>query len=80
MTRQKKEIIKKIDEIHAFIEADSQLGCGFAPADFYAPLEEEAWELREELARLSHYGSAMEMMMDERGQIPYNADTTIPFR
>ena len=33
MTRQKKEIIKKIDEIEMFIAADEELGCGFAPAD-----------------------------------------------
>ena len=67
MTRQKKEIIKKIDEIERFIAADTELGCGFAPAGFYAPLEEESGRLREELARLSHYGSAEEMMQDARG-------------
>lgn len=66
MTREKKEIIKKIDEIERFIEVDEQLGCGFAPTDFYRPLEEKAWELREELAHLSHYKNAMEMMYDTR--------------
>ena len=67
MTRQKKEIIKHIDEIENFIAADEELGCGFAPAGFYEPLEQEAWNLREELARLMHYDNAMEMMMDPRG-------------
>ena len=67
MTRQKKEIIKKIEEIENFISADEQLGCGFAPAGFYDPLEKQAWDLREELARLSGYSNAMEMMMDTRG-------------
>ena len=67
MTRQKKEIIKKIDEIERFIEVDTQLGCGFAPADFYAPLEQQIWDLQEELARLSHYPDAMAMLMDTRG-------------
>lgn len=67
MTRQKKEIIRKINEIECFIEADEELGCGFAPAGFYDPLEQKAWELREELARLSHYKDAMEMMYDTRG-------------
>ncbi len=76
MTRQKKEIIKKIEEIERFIEADEELGCGFAPADFYEPLEQKAWELREKLAHLSHYKDAMEMMYDPRGLsregIPFN--------
>ena len=76
MTRQKKEILRKIDEIEAFIAADEELGCGFAPADFYRPLEEREWALREELARLSHYGSAEEMMYDTRGC----RDEDIPFR
>ena len=67
MTRQKKEIIRKIDEIENFISADSALGCGFAPADFYQPLEQEAYRLQEELAHLSHYGSVEEMMFDPRG-------------
>ena len=70
MTRQKKEILRKIDEIEAFIAADEELGCGFAPADFYAPLEEESGRLYEELAHLRHYESGMEMMMDSRGMSP----------
>ncbi len=36
---------QKIDEIEAFIAADEELGCGFAPAGFYAPLEKEAYRL-----------------------------------
>ena len=67
MTRQKKEIIKKIEAIENFIAADEALGCGFAPAGFYDPLEKQAWDLREELARLSGYENAMQMMMDTRG-------------
>ena len=66
MTRQKKEIIRKIDEIEAFIHADEQLGCGFAPAGFYDPLYEQIYALEGELARLSHYGSVEEMYMDDR--------------
>ena len=76
MTRQKKELIKKIDEINAFIGADSELGCGFAPAGFYSPLEEEAGRLEEELAKLMHYPDAMTMMMDDRGMV---YDPEIPF-
>lgn len=67
MTRQKKEIRRKINEIHAFIEADEELGCGFAPAGFYDPLYEEIHALEEELAHLSHYDCYEEMMMDTRG-------------
>ena len=67
MTRQKKELIWKIDEIQAFIGADEELGCGFAPAGFYEPLEQEADRLFEELAHLRHYENSMEMMMDMRG-------------
>ena len=67
MTRQKKELIRKIDDIQNFIAADDALGCGFAPADFYRGLEEEAWELEEQLARLRGYRDANAMMMDTRG-------------
>ena len=41
MNREKKEIIKRIDDIERFINADMELGCGFAPADFYDPLYRE---------------------------------------
>ncbi len=73
MTRQKKELIKKIDEIEAFIHADEELGCGFAPAGFYDPLYEEIAGYQDELARLSHYSSTEEMLYDTRGckGIPY---------
>ena len=66
MTRQKKELIKKIEEIENFIRVDRELGCGFAPSGFYTPLEQEVYDLREELARLSGYDSFMEMATDER--------------
>ena len=67
MTRQKKEIMKKMDEIEEFIAVDMELGCGFAPPNAYDDLYTRIWLLHEELARLSHYGSAMEKMMDTRG-------------
>ena len=75
MTRQKKEIMKKIDEMHRFILADEELGCGFAPAGFYDPLYKQINDLEEELAHLSHYTNAMAMMMDSRGRI----DPEAPF-
>ena len=55
MTRQKKEILKKIDEIQTFIAVDEELGCGFAPAGGYDELYERIWKLEEKLAHLSHY-------------------------
>ena len=67
MTRQKKELLKKIDEIQNFIAVDEELGCGFAPAGFYDDLYHQIYGLQEQLAHLSHYGSVEEMMMDNRG-------------
>ena len=69
MTRQKKELIRKIDEIENFISVDTELGCGFAPADFYQPLEEEAYRLQTELAHLQHYPDAESMFYDPRGMV-----------
>jgi hypothetical protein len=66
MTRQKKEILKKIDEIREWIAVDEELGCGCAPANFYAPLYEQIHELEEQLAKLSHYNSVAEMYNDDR--------------
>ena len=80
MTRQKKEILKKLEEINNFIEVDMQLGCGFAPVHFYDPLYEEMHELEEELAKLRHYESAEEMFYDERGCIPCEEDPDLPFK
>lgn len=69
MTRQKKELIKKIDEISTAIAVDMELGCGFAPAGAYDSMYEERYKLEEELAQLSHYSSVEEMWMDTRGQV-----------
>ena len=76
MTRQKKEITKKIEEAWRFIEADTQLGCGFAPAGFYEPIERQIYEWEEELAGLRHYASVEEMYSDLRGcenDLPFTA-------
>ena len=70
MTRQKKEIIKKIEEIEIFIAADEELGCGFAPAGAYDDLYKKIDGLQEQLAKLQHYDSVEEMMLDPRGTIP----------
>lgn len=78
MTRQKKEILRKMDEINEFIAVDEQLGCGFAPAGFYRDLEEKLWSLGEELARLCHFDSYMDYLMDDRGLQAF-ADEGLPW-
>ena len=52
MTRQKKELHKKIQAIEDFIAVDTELGCGFAPAGFYETLYAEINGLQEQLASL----------------------------
>ena len=76
MTRQKKELLKKINEAWEFIEADTELGCGFAPADFYEPIERQIYEWETELAKLRHYESTEAMYYDQRGlkaDLPFTA-------
>ena len=80
MTRQKKELIKKIDKIEMFIEADMKLGCGFAPAGAYDALYEQMDELNRQLAELSHYNSVEEMLLDDRAYRGYMQDDAVPFR
>ena len=67
MTRQKKEIIKKIGQIHMWICVDEELGCGMAPSGAYDKAYQEIAELEEELAHLMHYENANEMFFDSRG-------------
>jgi len=66
MTRQKKEILRKVDEIDGFIAMEMELGCGFTPLDAFEELEQEKWELLEQLATLQHYDSPEAMLYDER--------------
>jgi len=66
MTRQKKEIIKKIDRIQTGIEMDELMGCGLPPA-VYEAREQEIYGLLEQLARLQHYASVEDMLYDTRG-------------
>ena len=67
MTRQKKEIIKKIDDLEQWIEVDVELGCGFAPVGAYDETYREIDRLRGELAQLQHYASVEDMLYDTRG-------------
>ena len=70
MTRQKKEILNKIWEIEEFISVDEEMGCGFAPAGAYDDLYKKIDGLQEQLAKLQHYDSVEEMMLDPRGTSP----------
>ena len=74
MTRQKKEIVKKIDEMERWIAVDEELGCGFAPAGAYDGMYQEIYRLQEELARLQHYASVEDMLYDTRGYENSNSD------
>ena len=67
MTRQKKEITKKIDAMEQWIAMDAELGCGFAPAGAYDGMYKEIHRLQEELARLQQYTSVEDMLYDTRG-------------
>lgn len=75
MTRQKKELEKKIEQIERYMAAEEEMGAGFTPADWFRPLEEKIWKLQEQLAELRHYSSVNEMLWDNRGfelrNLPY---------
>jgi hypothetical protein len=66
MTRQKKEIIKKIEALRIGIEIDRELGCGFAPEGAYDEAYKEIHRLEDELARLMHYECEQDMFFDFR--------------
>jgi len=66
MTREKKEITKKIDWILTGMEMDERMGCGLPPA-VYEAREREIYQLQEKLARLQHYASVEAMLHDTRG-------------
>ena len=66
MTREKKEILKKIEAIEMGLAADMALGCGFAPHDAYDKVYREIDSLWDRFARLCGYKDAEEMEHDPR--------------
>jgi len=58
MTRQKKEIIRKMNEIEESIYVDEALSCGNSPEGAYDHLYEAIYKLRDELAQLRHFTDA----------------------
>lgn len=77
MNRQKREILKKIEQIEVEIGTDIQLGFGIEPPGAHDRMYEEIYRLQEELAHLRHYSTAEEMFYDPRGQMP---DLDLPFQ
>ena len=69
MTREKKELLKKIEEMETWIAVDIELGCGFAPPGAYDGMYQEIYRLQEKLAHLRHYKTVEDMMYDERGTL-----------
>ena len=69
MTRQKNEILKKIDEIERDIEIDRQLACGMAPPGAYDSMYQQIDDLWDELARLRRYESKEALLFDKRGML-----------
>ena len=67
MNRQKKERLKKIEQVETWIDADTKLGCGFAPPGAYDKMYEEIYALWEQLAHLRHYNTVEDMLYDNRG-------------
>lgn len=76
MTRQKRELLKHIQQMERSIETDTQLGLGYTPPGAFDRVYEKIYELREELAHLRHYASVEEMLCDTRGQV---LDMDIPW-
>lgn len=70
MTRQKKELIKKIEYIDSLICAEDELGCGMTPPDFYRSLYQEIERLAEELAHLRGFKDQQEMLEYEIKKCP----------
>ena len=67
MNREKKALLKKIEELETWIAADIELGCGFAPPGAYDGMYKEIYRLQEKLAHLRHYKTVEDMLYDDRG-------------
>ena len=70
MNREKKELLKKIEQMETWIAVDTELGCGFAPPGAYDKMYEEIYALQKKLAHLRHYNTVEDMLYDVRGQLP----------
>lgn len=67
MTREKKEIIKKINEIQFQMQCEKSMGCGFTPSSYFEMIEQQYLDpLYEKLSILQKYNSVEAMLHDER--------------
>ena len=79
MTREKKEILKKIEEFNIAMSIEDEMGCGFTPASYFEMMEREyLYPLQERLSKLQHYDSVDDMLHDYRGCGAYLADPNVP--
>ena len=67
MTRQKKELNRKIDELYHEIGMNELPAPGMLPASYYQDVYQRIDKLLDQLVQLSHYSSTEEMLHDERG-------------
>lgn len=67
MTREKREIIRRIDDLQFEMEIESQLNFGNLPEDGFEPYMREIHSLEERLSKLRHYDSVEDMYFDTRG-------------
>ena len=66
MTREKKEIQKKIDRIEEMMHEEEVMGCGFLPDDAFDREESIINRLEVRMAHLQHYKSLEEKEADTR--------------
>lgn len=71
MTREKSEIMKKLNELDAQESAELKMGCGFGAELIGDTFERMRWPLLEKLAELQHYPNVEAMLYDDRGCVPF---------
>ena len=71
MTREKSEILKKLNELDAQESAELEMGCGFGAELIGDTFERMRWPLLEKLAELQHYPNVEAMLYDDRGCVPF---------
>ena len=69
MTRQKKEIIRKIQELDRELAIDEALSFGCAPDGAYDVFYDAINKLQEELAHLCHFDTYIDYVMDPRWRV-----------
>lgn len=67
MTREKKEILKKIEYLDRMKEIELEVGCGFFVDEIMDNFWKQEEPLFERLRILRHYDSIDSMFFDERG-------------